>query len=105
MPIRPRPIPASDPSNPACGTIFCTHPPKNEKTTLMMPIITMVAIPRYQVIIAASCSDIPSAFMPTKAGPRTTSAMPIVEGVSSPSGMAVTSLLPVRFASRKAIQV
>jgi len=31
--------------------------------------------------------------------------MPIVEGVSSPSGIAVTLVLPVFFASRNAIHV
>ena len=65
----------------------------------------MVAIPMYHVIIAASCSPRPSAFSPIKAGPSTTSAMPIVDGVSSPSGMAVTLVLPVFFARRNAIQV
>jgi hypothetical protein len=43
-----------------------------------MPIMTIVAMPMYQVIIAASRSVIPSAFNPTNAGPRTTSAIPIV---------------------------
>ena len=67
--------------------------------------MTMVAIPMYQVIIAASRSPIPCALRPTNAGPSTTRAIPMVEGVSSPSGMAVTVPFPVFFASRNAIQV
>ena len=77
----------------------------NEKTTLKVPIMTIVAMPMYQVIVAASRSVIPSAFSATNAGPRTTSAIPIVEGVSSPRGIAVTVWLPVRFESRNAIHV
>ncbi len=59
----------------------------------------------YQVIIAASRSGIPWAFRPMNAGPRTTRAIPMVDGVSSPSGMAVTVRFPVFFASRNAIHV
>ena len=33
-PMRARPMPASEPSRPACGTIFCTQPPKKEKHEL-----------------------------------------------------------------------
>ena len=66
---------------------------------------TIVAMPMYQVIMAASCGVMPWAFRPTKAGPSTVSARPIVDGVSRPSGMAVTFVLPVRLASRNAIQV
>ena len=104
-PMSARPIRASDPSSPACGTTFCTQRPQNESTSLITPIMTMVAMPMYQVIIAASRGSIPCALSETNAGPSTTSAMPIVDGVSSPSGMAVTLVFPVFFASRNAIQV
>ena len=70
----------------------------------MIPTMTMVAMPMYQVMSAASRSAMPEAFSETNAGPSTTRASPIVEGVSSPRGMAVT-LRPVRRARRNAIQV
>ena len=70
-----------------------------------IPIITIVAMPTYQVIMAASLSPIPLAFIARKQGPRTTRAMPIVEGVSRPRGIAVTSRFPVLFARRNAIHV
>ena len=98
-------MPASEPRSPACGTARWTHGPMNEQTTLNRPIMTIVAMPMYHVIIAASRSAMPSAFRPTNAGPRTMSAIPIVEGVSRPSGIAVTVRLPVCFASRNAIHV
>ena len=62
-------------------------------------------MPMYHVIIAASCGVIPCALRETKAGPSTVNARPIVDGVSRPNGIAVTLELPVRLASRKAIQV
>ncbi len=67
--------------------------------------MTIVAMPMYHVIIAASCGSVPCALSDTKAGPSTTSAIPIVEGVSSPSGIAVTLVFPVFLARRNAIQV
>jgi hypothetical protein len=59
----------------------------------------------YQVIIAASCSAIPFALSDRNAGPSTTRAMPIVDGVSRPSGIAVMLGRPVLRARRNAIQV
>ena len=88
-PMSARPMPASDPSRPAWGTIFCTQR-RRTRATLMTPIMTMVAMPMYQVIIAASWTGMPPALRDTNAGPSTTSAMPMVDGVSSPRGMAVT---------------
>ena len=71
----------------------------NDRISLNTPIMTIVAMPMYQVIIAASRSAIPSAFNLIKAGPNTMSAIPMVDGVSRPSGIAVTVRLPVRRAS------
>ncbi len=98
-------IPAMEPRRPAWGTIFCTQAPAKERASLMTPTMIMVAIPMYQVMSAASRSAIPLAFKDTKAGPSTTRARPIVEGVSRPRGMAVTSLRPVLRARRCAIHV
>ena len=61
-------------------------------------------MPTCHAKIAASRSGI-RAFAAMNAGPSTASAMPMVDGVSVPSGMAVTSSLPVRRASRMAITV
>ena len=69
-----------------------------------MPMRTMVAMPIFQVMSAASRSPIPEPFKDKKAGPSTARARPIVEGVSRPRGMAVTCR-PVFRARRKAIQV
>ena len=104
-PIRARPMPASEPSRPAWGITFCSQLPTNDRTNFTRPIRTMVAMPRYQVIIAASYSAIPLALKPRKAGPRTARTIPMLDGVSRPNGMAVTLGLLVRLARRKAIQV
>jgi hypothetical protein len=72
--------------------------------SLNTPIITITAMPTCQARIAASASGIRD-FATMNAGPSTVSAMPIVEGASSPSGMAVTSDRPVRRARRIAITV
>ena len=76
-----------------------------EKANLKTPMSTMVAMPRYQVAMPASYSLMPLALKLRKAGPSTASAMPMEDGVSRPSGMAVTFALPVFLARRKAIQV
>ena len=104
-PMRANAIPAMEPRRPAWGTIFCTQAPAKERASLMIPIMIMVAIPMYHVMSAASRSAIPPAFRDTKAGPSTTRARPMVEGVSRPRGMAVTSLRPVLRARRYAIHV
>ena len=70
-----------------------------------MPIITIVAMPMYQVISAASRSGMPADFRVMNAGPRTVRAIPMVDGVSSPSGMAVTVLFPFDRARRNASHV
>jgi hypothetical protein len=104
-PISARPMPAKEPSRPACGTTFCTHAPKKEKISLKMPMKIMVAMPMYHVIIAASCSGMPEPFIARNAGPSTASATPMVEGASRPSGIAVTFGFLVFLARRNAIQV
>ena len=104
-PMSASPMPAREPKRPAWGTTRWTQLPAKESASFTSPTRTMVAIPMYHVIIAASWGAIPCAFRPTNAGPSTASAMPIVEGVSSPSGMAVTLGLLVFLASRNAIHV
>ena len=59
----------------------------------------VAAMPRYQVSSPAAVGSIPAARNPAYAGPSTSNAMPIVDGVSKPKGMAVMSLRPVRRAS------
>ena len=97
------PSPARLPSRPAWGTRRWTELPRNEQTVLANPMSTIVAMPRYHVARAASRSGIPWAFMPRNAGPRITRAIPRVEGVSRPRGMAVMSLRPEARARRRAM--
>ena len=78
------------------------RPPMKLMATLNTPISTIVAMPTCHAKIAASCSGI-RVFAAINAGPSTASAIPMVDGVSVPSGIAVTSSLPVRRASRIAI--
>ena len=65
----------------------------------------MAHIPTCQACRAAASRSRPEANEAAKAGPITKNTIPKVLGVSSPNGMAVTSLRPVVRASRKAIQV
>ncbi len=64
-----------------------------------------MAIPTNQACRAASSGSSPRWRARTKAGPRIRKTTPKVLGVSRPSGIAVTSDRPVRFARRKAITV
>ncbi len=92
-----RPMPAIDPKSPAVGMLRWIQLPKKAVTTLTRPIMKRVAMPTCQVRIASRVA--------TNVGPRTAYAMPMVEGVSSPSGMAVTSRRPVLRARRTASHV
>jgi hypothetical protein len=67
-------------------------------------MITIAAIPTCHASTAASATGM-RAFAAMNAGPSTANAIPIVDGESSPSGMAVTSERPVRFARRNASHV
>ena len=96
------PTPPMEPRRPASGIARRTASPKNDMMSLNTPIITMHAMPTCHASTAASFTGI-FAFATTNAGPSTVSAMPIVDGASSPSGIAVTSDRPVRRASRTAM--
>ena len=61
-------------------------------------------MPTCQATIAASAAGM-CVFAAMNAGPSTVSAIPIVDGASRPSGIAVTSVRPVRRARRIAITV
>ena len=98
-------MPASEPSKPACGITRRTVRPANESPSLMTPMTIVAAMPRCQVCSAAACGSSPSARKWLNAGPSTSSVMPMVEGVSSPNGRAVTSLRPLRRARRTASHV
>ena len=84
------PTPPIEPSSPASGIARRTRSPMNDMMSLNTPINTIVAMPTCHARIAASASGI-RAFATMNAGPSTVSAMPIVDGASSPSGIAVTS--------------
>jgi len=96
-------IAASEPNRPARGTTRRNHPDPSAQANLNSPLIKIEQIPICQVKTAACSTDIVS-LAAKKAGPNTKNTMPNVLGVSSPSGIAVTSSRPVRFASRSAIQ-
>ena len=72
--------------------------------SLKTPIITIAAMPTCHAVMAAASGAI-FALAARKAGPSTASAMPMVDGASSPSGIAVTSCRPVARARRNAIHV
>jgi hypothetical protein len=78
--------------------------PTNVIPSLKTPMITIAAIPTCHASVAASATGM-RALAATNAGPSTANAMPIVDGESRPSGIAVMSDRPVRFASRNASQV
>ena len=98
------PTPPIEPSSPASGTQCRIVSPAKDIATLNSPISTIAAMPTCHATIAASCAGI-FAFAAMNAGPRTVSAIPIVDGESSPSGIAVTSSRPVCFATRNASHV
>lgn len=104
-PISTMAMPAMEPSSDARGSARVTASPKKDRITFSTPMITSEAMPSCQVAIAASCGVRPCALKARKAGPSTSSAMPMLVGASSPSGIAVTSSRPVRVASRRAIHV
>ena len=94
-----------EPSSAARGSTRVAQSPANDSTSLNTPITTSDAMPSCQVAIAAACSSMPCCRKPANAGPSTSSAMPMLVGASSPSGIAVTSSRPVFAASLRAIQV
>jgi hypothetical protein len=98
------PTPPMEPSRPACGTHRRMRSPTNVIASLKTPIMTIAAMPTCQARIAASATGRRD-FAATNAGPSTANAIPMVEGESRPSGIAVTSERPVRFASRNASHV
>ncbi len=104
--ISARAMAASEPSNPARGTSRRTRLPIGAQITLNTPTSTSTVRPTCQAnIIARSWSSFSSVRAICSAGSSTSSATPNVLGVSRPSGIAVTSLRPVRRARRKAIQL
>ncbi len=64
-----------------------------------------MAMPMNQAYSAAKSGSTPGFDAALKAGPMMNSTAPKVLGVSRPSGIAVTSVRPVRRARRKAIAV
>ncbi len=98
------PTPPMEPRSPASGIARRTRSPMNDITSLKTPISTIVAMPTCHAATAASAAD-NLVFAARNAGPSTVSAMPIVDGASRPSGIAVTSSRPVRRARRMAITV
>ena len=103
--IRARAIAVRLPSSAARGTSRRTGPATNAQAILKTPLATIEHMPMCQARRAAASWSIPPATASAKAGPITKNTIPNVLGVSSPSGIAVTSVRPVRRASRKAIQV
>ena len=93
-----RAMAVSDPNSAALGTSRRMNPQKGEQTILNNPLSTKHQIPMCQVRIAASNSDNPDSRPAKKDGPSTKRIMPNVEGVSKPSGIAVTLAFPVFFA-------
>ncbi|CAM0125735.1 hypothetical protein SMJ63A_80074 [Stenotrophomonas geniculata] len=104
-PISTSAMPAMEPSSAARGSARVTASPKNDSTNLSTPMMTSAAMPSCQVAMPAACGSMPCCLKARKAGPSTSSAMPMLVGASRPSGMAVTSSRPVRAASRRAIRV
>ncbi len=98
-------IPASDPKSPAWGMRRCTRLPANASASFIAPMIAVAAMPRYQISSPAAVGESPDARNFANAGPSTNSAMPMVEGVSRPNGIAVTSERPLRLAKRTANHV
>ena len=99
------PTPPREPSSAACGTLRWIQPPQSDINALKTPMSSMVANPRCQVIIPAAMASIQPRVICTKAGPRTQTMMPMVDGVSIPSGTAVTVCRFSLLASWKAIPV
>lgn len=98
-------IAVSDPSSPARGNDRRISPQRGAQASLNAPEARIIAIPRYHACLAAAAGSRPLAFAPTNVGPITRKTVPKVLGVSSPSGIAVTSVRPCRRASRKAMAV
>ncbi len=103
--MRARAMAAREPSNPARGTQRRTALPKGASATLKTPINKRTMTPTRQAKNIASSCDRPLPLASCNTGNRMKNATPNVLGVSSPSGIAVTSGLPVRRANRNAIQV
>src|ERR1700761_7618620 len=103
--MRVRAMPANEPSNPAIGMARRTALPAKDRNSLMTPMDAVAAMPRYQVCRPAVVGSNPAARNFAYAGPSTNSVMPMVDGVSMPKGIAVTSLRPVRRASLTASHV
>ena len=88
---------AIEPRSPALGTSLLIDGPIHAPIIFTTPITTITAIAIFHDSIAS--------FVARNAGPITPNVKPKVEGVSSPKGIAVTSSLPVFFASLIAIRV
>ncbi len=91
------PTPPIEPSRPACGATRRIQSPAKAAAVLTTAISTITAMPTCQVSIAS--------WVASQVGPSTATAMPTVDGVSRPSGIAVMSARPVAWRSRIAIQV
>ena len=89
------PAPAIDPRRPARGSADRTALPDSESAILKMPTSTVTAMPTFHASTASP--------VVRYAGPRIANEIPNTLGAFNPSGIAVTSLLPVRRARRRAI--
>ena len=90
-------IAVSEPSSPARGTTSRTQPLTSAQASLKTPEARSIAIPRNQACCAAASGSSPRPVAAWNAGPMIRKTEPKVLGVSSPSGIAVTSL-PARSA-------
>ena len=103
--IKTNAIAASEPSSPARGTDDRIQPQIGAQASFSKPLSTKHQMPMCQVRSAASASLSPNTSRPAKKdGPSTKKIMPNSDGVSIPSGIAVTSSRPVFRASRNASQ-
>ncbi len=100
-----RAIDASEPSSPARGTSARKRPLIGAQASLKMPEASSMVIPRNQACWAAASAARPRPSAARNDGPMIRITEPNVLGVSSPSGIAVTSCRPLRRARRNAIPV
>ena len=100
-----RAMAASEPSSPARGTTLRTQPLTRAQASLKIPEASSMAMPRNQACRAAASAARPRPSAAWKDGPMIRITEPNVLGVSSPRGIAVTSVRPVLRARRNAIAV
>ena len=97
------------PSSPARGPSRRIGPASGAQASLKTPLATIAHIPTCHACRAAASNASGDASAEPRAarnaGPITKNTMPNVLGVSRPSGIAVTSVRPLRRASPSAIQV